>query len=176
MSELTNHKRVAIPRTLNRRPKYKGWPVPYTVLVGADGVPDFRVNDTVARHRAAVEKLCALCGGKLPPNWSAFVGGPLCEANHLFVDGPMHEVCARYALTICPYLVGSKGHAMEEATRRRHALSPDLTILTDEKVSDQRPDRMGLFLTREWRYGRIDGLGDDTYFQVPEFAIKEWYA
>ena len=88
----------------------------------------------------------------------------------------MHEVCARYALTICPYLVGSKGHAMEEATRRRHASSPDLTILTDEKVSDQRPDRMGLFLTREWRYGRIDGLGDDTYFQVPEFAIKEWYA
>ena len=46
----------------------------------------------------------------------AFVGGPLCEANRVFLDLPMHRDCAAYALQVCPYLALPKATHVDEPT------------------------------------------------------------
>jgi hypothetical protein len=172
MTTLPAHPPVRIPAPLDRRPKWKDrYPIPFVMYVDDEGVPDFRVNDEGRVNEAVRKRLCALCGTKLPPNWLALIGGPLCEDNRLFMDGPMHESCARYAFNICPYLAAPNAHhAREEAIQERHAGGPVLHVHQD--LSANRPDRMGLFLARSSRRVKVRGT---AYFYVAEFARVEWY-
>lgn len=174
MNALATHPPVRIPRPLDARPKWKGrYPIPYVMYVDDDGVPDFRINDEPLVAETITRRLCALCGTKLPPNWLALIGGPLCEANRLFGDGPMHEACARYAFTICPYLAAPHAHhAAAETIASRHA-GADAVVVVNESAGAERPDRMGLFLARSYEHVTIR---DHGYFRVPEFARVEWYA
>lgn len=170
MSDLTSHPPAPIPAVLDQRPKWKGYPIPFVIYVDANGVPDFRVNDERYVTLAVSRRLCALCGTQLAPNWHAFIGGPLCEANRLFTDGPMHVVCARYSMTVCPYLATTSGHhARDEAIAARHG--DKVTIL--DTIGDQRPDKMGLFFTRSYSRVRIGG---EVYYRTAEFEKVEWYA
>jgi hypothetical protein len=174
MSALTTHPPVRIPRALDRRPKWKGrYPIPYVMFVDDDGAPDFRINDADRVADTIRRRLCALCGTKLPPNWLALIGGPLCEANRLFMDGPMHEACARYAFTICPYLAAPHAHhASADAIAARHA-NTDAVVVVNEGAGAARPDRMALFLARGADRVTFRGHG---YFRVADFARVEWYA
>jgi hypothetical protein len=56
---------VAIPERLSKRPQYKGFAIPFTTLIDANGVPDFKVVTIDVWMQCAVEKLCGLCGEKL---------------------------------------------------------------------------------------------------------------
>lgn len=172
MTTLAAHPPVRIPKSLDRRPKFKGWPIPFTSLVDGEGKPDFRVNDLGKVARIRRLRLCALCGEALPPNWSAFIGGPLCAQSGAFIDGPMHESCARYALTICPYLFRGKGHALLEAIAKRHK-DNSVVLSTYESASSDRPDSIGLFLVRFWQ---SQSDGEHIYFLTPVFDRQEWYA
>lgn len=170
MSDLTVHPPVPIPLVLDQRPKWKGYPIPFVMYVDERGVPDFRVNDERYVTLAIERRLCGLCGTPLTRNWHAFIGGPLCEPNRLFTDGPMHVGCARYAMTVCVYLATpSAHHARDEAIAARHG--GKVTIL--ETIADQRPDRMGLFFTRAW--DRVQ-LGGEHYYRAAPYEKIEWYA
>lgn len=87
----------------------RGYPIPYVVLVDADGVPDFVVNDAAKTLQVALERLCAICGEGLPEHpW--FGGGPgnalLNGDVAVYIDGPMHRECLHFALRVCPHLAG----------------------------------------------------------------------
>lgn len=94
---------IPIPDRLKKFPLHKGMLVHFTVFVGPDDVPDFKVIDTRNRVRCLQEGLCAICGEKLD-RVKVFFGGAKSIASRYFVDGPMHEECALYAAKVCPYL------------------------------------------------------------------------
>jgi len=76
---------VDIPKFLSHLKTYGGYPVPF-VQMWIDGKPDFRVIDPEKVARCVNEKLCAICGVRLG-EFSFFIGGDLCQANHLTIDG-----------------------------------------------------------------------------------------
>jgi hypothetical protein len=91
-------------------------PIPF-VHDGKDGQWDFtavlseRMNECVHHH------LCGQCGKPLGW-WLAFLGGPISSSTGVYTDPPMHEECARAALTLCPHInranmKRSKLHAIE---------------------------------------------------------------
>jgi hypothetical protein len=114
-----------MPRRLRQRPRFKGMPIPYTTFVGKDGSPDFKVNDTQALLRCYQQRLCALCGQKLPEQ-IVFVGGPISVANRCFIDAAMHEDCALYAVGVCPYLANPHGDYSEAVPK--HSADADVHI------------------------------------------------
>lgn len=97
-------------------PRWKNFPIPFFVTYTKDGTPDFKVINEQNRKRCAEEKLCWICGTPLD-YWVVFIGGPLSAKNRLFTDGPMHEECARDALSICPFLLGSMDYAPDSSFR-----------------------------------------------------------
>ena len=95
-----------IPDFLAHLPRFGEYPVPFTQM-WIDGKPDFRVVDPEKSLKCIQEKLCAICGVKLG-EFCYFIGGPLSKQNRLFVDPPMHEQCAVFASTVCPFVSGEK--------------------------------------------------------------------
>lgn len=127
---------MEMPVKLRQRPRYHGLPVPYTTLV-KDGVPDFRVVDEYARIVCLRKELCGLCGqpfGK--KEMHVFIGGEKSCTGGNFLDPSMHEQCALYAATVCPYLTGVQPH--------KDAASPNAES-EYSLVTAERPARMGLY-------------------------------
>lgn len=118
------------PRSLKRRPHFKGMPVPITVT-WVNGHPDFTAIDWPAAHRLAAQRDCALCGDKMLGSRFAFIGGPAATEARVFVDGPMHEDCARYAIVVCPFVAGRKDEYRAGANR---TYGMALTIASAYKV------------------------------------------
>lgn len=85
----------------------RGYPVFFTITPDqwpADGNVDFRFLNLRAFLACAREHRCGVCGDKLGQRFY-FLGGSMCQQNRVFGDPPMHEVCARYALKVCPMLI-----------------------------------------------------------------------
>jgi hypothetical protein len=108
------------PVLIARLPKSKvGYPVPWFVWIGDDGVPDFRVVKPGAVAVAVGLQLCWICGTKFwPLEDRVFVIGPMCAVNRVSAEPPSHRVCAIYAATHCPFL------ARPQMRRREHGV-PD---------------------------------------------------
>lgn len=102
------------PKRLQRRPHFHGMPIPATVVIGADGVPDFATLHVERAQNLARAECCALCGQKMRGPY-AFVGGANTIALGVYVDGPMHEDCAAYSFTICPHVSGTHREYRTEA-------------------------------------------------------------
>lgn len=148
-------------RNLPRDPR--GLPVTYTSLTLPDGRIDFTQADTLIWRRCVKDRLCALCGNKLPKKmW--FIGGPLTMVNRFFFDLGMHEECARYALVVCPYLAvrGFKGV-------KKRAIGADEPGIRQKELASSdsaRPAVFGLAMT--------DGY-DPVRFQGDELVrAKRW--
>jgi hypothetical protein len=124
------------PKRLQRRPHYRGMPVPSTLVVEG-GVPDFTTPDVerVADH--VRRNLCHLCGEPLRRE-VAFVGGVLAMQSGVFRDGPMHLECARYAFFACPFVGGRMVRYRPPKEERRVAVAV---------TSDRRPEHMALWVT-----------------------------
>ncbi len=76
---------MEIPRRLQHRPLFRGFPVPYVAMVDSAGTPDFKVLDVERMEECAVRRLCALCGEKLG-RFAAFIGGPRHQTHLTFID------------------------------------------------------------------------------------------
>lgn len=166
----------AVPERLKRFPMFKGrYLIHYTVFVGPDGQPDFKVVHSENRRNALAKNLCHLCGQKMAPPY-AFIGGPLCVRGRLFMDGPMHEECARYAAKVCPYLNSPDGGHSKAPPKHEGMDCGDGKIIvtqTDESVAAGRPDRIAICLTESYREVMYRG---SVYIQAGPWIAVDWDA
>jgi len=100
---------MTIPERVARRPRYKGYPIPFTTLVVND-IPDFKGTDLDKWRDCITNRLCGICGERLD-YWVWWLGGPACFEHGHFFDFAMHEDCARYSATICPYIAYTRQYA-----------------------------------------------------------------
>lgn len=129
------------PSNLRKLPHYKGMPIPVTVRVRKDGVPDFTDINWQKSQRLGLARACALCGRAMSKKEKvAFIGGTISVKNKLFQDGPMHQSCATYALQECPYLIGKKKSYRPGS-------------IADPNASLEYPERIGLILTKKYAMG-----------------------
>lgn len=112
-----------------------------------EGKPDFRVVDPERVDKCVEDKLCAICGKRLG-EYCIFVGGPLSKVNHLFVDPPMHPVCAEFASQTCPFLSGRK----DEYSQR---LVDESVVRVEAMAANVRPEVMYILKTRTKTVRRV---------------------
>ncbi len=156
---------VTIPDRLKDFPFYRGkYLVHYTVYVGeADGIPDFKVVHEENRRKCLKENLCHLCGQGLT-RLMVLIGGPKSVENRMFMDGPMHEECAKYAAQVCPYLAMTEhGHSKAPP---KHRNDPGIQIVTHEEVTAGRPNKMALYYTNGYDYGWVE--------QMQAVLVRAW--
>jgi hypothetical protein len=140
---------IAIPDFLRHLPvDRRGYPVPVTVYITADGTPAFTVNDEAKRQRLIGERRCPICGHKLPRSM-AWVGGPQSAFHEAgcYIDTALHLWCARYALQVCPYLAAPR--YVRRIDARGVPPSEDL-ILEDPTMDPSRPDPFVLVTSTGW--------------------------
>lgn len=146
---------IPVPDFMADLPVFRGLPVPFTVFVGEDGIPDFKVADQRKRMRCMIEGLCALCGKSLRPKEVVLIGGPSCCANRIFFDPASHRECAIYATKACPYLSNAD---WDYATQPpRHLEEGQTVIKTFEERSAHRPDRIGVYFCRSYEMVKHKG-------------------
>lgn len=104
-----------IPPRLSRRPRDRGYPVPWFVGVGADGAYDFRFVDPQRIVEAVRDRRCFMCGEPLGVVL-AFVTGPMSAINRIAPEPPSHRECAEYAARVCPFL--TRPHARRRENDR----------------------------------------------------------
>ncbi|MFK4135920.1 hypothetical protein ACI2KR_27100 [Pseudomonas luteola] len=142
----------------------RGYPIPYSVEIDANGKPDFRVIDPQKWFLAAQQKRCGICGEPLGA-YVAFVGGPLSIENRYFTDLPMHKDCATYALQVCPFIAAPK-------FSYSHSHSEEVKV--NEHVSTNRPEKFGLGITK--RYSLVQTGQGDILIHANEFQSIEWWS
>jgi hypothetical protein len=141
---------VPLPPGLDQRPKdARGYPVTFVTLIDPEtGRPDFTTIDGAAILQCVQHDLCGLCGLEHDGPY-AFIGGPLSCENHNFLDPPMHVACAEYAMQVCPHLaISTSRYAKPNLTGGRE-LFP--------LVSDERPEKFGLYVTKAYRIVNHEG-------------------
>jgi hypothetical protein len=168
---------IPIPERMKKFPLYRGYVVHYTVFVGEDKIPDFKVVHQAHRTEALNKNLCHLCGQRMMPPF-AFIGGPKCMKHRRFVDGPMHLECATYAAKVCPYLATpNHGHSKVAPRHTESAIvttfgSKTGTISRAVPTSEiGRPDRMALALADTYRTIKERG---ETFIQAGEWLSVDW--
>ena len=114
-------------------------------------------------HPLSAGRRCGVCGEPLGVR-VAFVGGERSIANRLFSDLPMHLDCARYALQVCPFLAAPKFHYQNKV--------PDGTAV-NLHVSEERPKRFGLGVTRGYRPTWLPG--NQVALEAAPFESIEWW-
>lgn len=117
----------------------RGYPKPFGTMPD-----DFRVINMANWARAVRDRLCGICGHGIGVH-IAFVGGPGSIKHRTFTDLGMHRECAEYALAVCPFL------AMPTSFSYARTKGEGTTTLED--VSDVRPDKFGLGVTKTYEYG-----------------------
>ena len=153
---------IPIPRRLRQRPRDpRGYPIPYVVLINADGTPDFRASNPQHWLNCVEHRRCQLCGQPLAGGgW--FIGAPECEASRRFLDPAMHLDCGEYSLMVCPFLAIPKAHYSD--LERRPVEGERIQIHTE------KPDRFMLAHTRGWE--RVDMRAGEGV--VPTILAWPW--
>jgi hypothetical protein len=131
---------VEIPKRLSKRPVWNGMAVPFTVKID-NGVPQFRTLDEKSRNKCLNWRLCGICGEPLE-KIVCFIGGEACCQYKHFIDPGMHSECAKYAALSCPFLKGTKRLYNEQPKKG------EVLITFGNK---DRPKRMAIFYTRQWK-------------------------
>lgn len=143
--------RIEMPSKLRQRPKFHGFPIPFTTFVGVDGVPDFKVVNEDNRMLCIQHRRCGLCGQDLSRTKECvFIGGEGSCTSGYFIDPAMHEECAIYATKVCPFLTGKRLNYSED-------ISPNTSIMY-EVVANERPRRMGLYYCRGYSMVVVNGI------------------
>lgn len=142
---------VPVPDRMSHLDVYKGYPVPDTVLVGSNGVPDFKVTDHGRWLRNLAGGFCGICGDRLA-RLHYFVGGELCLKHHHFFDLGMHLECALYSLQVCPFLCMVKGYSLAANLREKHS---DYRVTVMEHIPVEPPKEFHLFEADGFRLVKI---------------------
>jgi hypothetical protein len=135
--DLEERPRCPIPKALRHLRVFAGLPVPATVL-WVDDKPDFRQMDPKKCSELVDKKLCGICGQPMGDR-CYWIGGKRCYENHMFIDLPMHRVCAEESMKLCPFLNGNRteyrGHlptsSVLDASKR-----PDVMLLMEGKTKN----------------------------------------
>ena len=151
----------------------RGFPIPPSVYIDTNGRPHFTINDEPKRQALIATDRCPLCGGKLlRGRW--FVGGPQ-SAFHIhgaYIDPPMHNECAHYALQVCPYLAAPNyDKRIDDKT-----LPPgDTPLLIDPTMIPERPDYFVAVMTTNQK-SIINSIGMVQYLKPlrPYSRIEFW--
>lgn len=119
-----------IPKELEHlRVDERGYPIPFFVGYH-DGKPNFRYGDTFKRDICLAQKKCAICGKKLPRDFSYVITGPEGYANQIVSDAPMHRRCAEFTMDACPHIHFEKAQRKEDVTGTDlMAKKPDVLLL-----------------------------------------------
>lgn len=150
-----------LPARLANRPMQGGFPVTFvTKYSDSLGRYDFREVDWLKVRGCAAKHLCVICGEKFAPRehrW--FIGGERSSASLCFVDGWMHEECARYSAFICPYINGSRRTYRGEIPGT--VAAPDVT-------------QMFLLESAKAEYGFLVAGGTKTFvFRIKQLVNRE---
>lgn len=137
---------IVMPARVARRPRHGSIPILFTSLI-KDGVPDFRVSDPDRVVEALANRLCAICGEPLD-YWMVFIGSKNMIEGRTAPEPMHHEACIRYALAVCPYLLG-------ERNRRTKGL-PDGVITEFYKAPHISDVYLGF--TRQYKIVAYDGI------------------
>lgn len=100
---------MTITERLKGRPVYQGFVIPYSILV-VNGIPDFKTSDSERWLECATKRLCAICGARLD-YWAWYIGSDTAADAGLFIDLGMHEECAFYSASVCPFIACGKEYA-----------------------------------------------------------------
>lgn len=128
------------PRIASLPQDHRGYPIPWNILLAADGTPFFIVNDDRTHLKALVQSLCPICSEALG-RWKWFVGGPgsAFDEHGWYIDLPMHHDCMVFALSACPYLSNPNYQRCSDAIAHAEKLPPEARMLIDETVDPVRP-------------------------------------
>ena len=131
---------VPIPPRMAQLPRDpRGYPVPVTVLIDSSGRPQFTINDEEKRQKLLAEDRCPICGTRIiGGRW--FVGGPLAAFHDhgAYIDPPMHDECAHYALQVCPYLAAPVYSGRIDA--RKLSADDRGSVYLDPTMLPERPE------------------------------------
>jgi hypothetical protein len=157
---------IAIPdRMKHLKVDPRGFPIPYGVVIDLDGTAHFAVADEFIRQRTIAEGLCSICGTKLfRGRW--LIGGPLSAfaSNGCFLDPPMHDECAHYALQTCPYIALPRyRREIGPAKAKAADLEQDFLVMTAEEAETGRP--AGDLFIALMTVNRIDLVHDGQYLK-----------
>jgi hypothetical protein len=164
---------IEIPMMLRTRPKdRRGFPIPFSAFIDSAGKPQFTITDPRRLAECMGKKLCGLCGRRLTYGlW--FVGGERCFTHEMgaFIDPPMHEECARYAIRVCPFLAAPNYN--KRIDDKLMPTDPDgLTIVVkDTSMVDDRPETFGLGMTMRCTVVRPSPL--QQYFRADGWRVFE---
>jgi hypothetical protein len=117
----------------------RGYPIPDGLYIDQDGRAHFTINDETKRQRHLKQRCCPICGKRLKPDYW-FVGGPRSafDPNGAYIDLPMHDECAHYALQVCPYLAAPNYSGRIDAkTLSKDNATP---MLIDQTMIPERPN------------------------------------
>lgn len=166
-----------IPDQLKHLPIYRGFPVPFVVLVDAEGTPHFKVNDTEKDLLCVTKKICHICGKKLDEFW--FVGGHISAfaPNGAFNDGALHKECALYALKVCPYMAHNQYKAINSMVAMESIASKikgDVPLLYNPTQSMARLDFFVLAQAKSYRVKPIPPGITVCIPQRPYLQVEYW--
>lgn len=160
-------------RTLER--DARGYPIPFIVMRDKSGKPQFTINDFRMVEKCRSKRLCAICGKRLDGKYW-FVGGSRCfiHEHGAFVDPPLHEECARYALRVCPFLAApSYAKRIDDRLLKAKDRPDGVAIATVAHMLPEQPERFGLGLSRF--FSIIDTDQQGLLYKVPRWDYVEWW-
>lgn len=169
------------PRMRGLRRDHRGFVIPFFVawlddndreVMPPNGRPDFRVLSP-ARMRDCIRfKLCWCCGHKLGVRM-VFAIGPMCVATRTTMEPPAHYDCAKYSVTVCPFL-------SNPAMRRHEKDMPDGHWAPGFAIA-RNPGVTALWVCRDYKTFRVkertgEGEGGGQLIEVGDPDRVEWWA
>ena len=156
-------KGIPIPDFLSHLPTHNGMPIPATVFVAENGVPDFRVTDHRKWHKIVMNRLCGICGEPLG-KVVAFIGGEKSMESRFFFDMAMHEQCAEFSARVCPFIALGKSYSMRDMPKGATEIA---------SIPDVKADRMGIMRCLDYR--RVMFKGDpNIYLEARYIQSVTW--
>jgi hypothetical protein len=165
-----------IPKTLRTRPKdARGYPIPYAAFIDDNKRPHFTISDAQRVRECIKKRLCGLCGKKMERKM-ALIGGLSCFISPFgaFLDPPMHENCAQFAMLTCPYLAAPRYSKRIDEHLSKKAALPEDTMIVQSEMKDERPEYFGIGMC-----SRIMSVADGNGFRHvrnpdPWISISVW--
>lgn len=175
---LTLGERLALPlpKRLRTRPRdSRGYPIPFIVLIDKSGQPQFTINDTRSVSQCITKKLCSICGKRFE-NGVWFVGGSRCfmHQHGAFLDPPMHNECAEYALRVCPFLAAPRYSGRLDDRKLKPENTPDnMVLVRQDHMLPAQPERFGLGCAATYKV--LHPTPGETIFTVDRWEYVEWW-
>ena len=157
---------IPVPGALAERPRdNRGYPITFVTLIDSNGRPDFTTIDAEKIVRCIEEQLCGMCGTPLVDDSRlydedhdvAFIGGPLSIEHRNFLDPPMHEWCAAYAMQVCPHI------AIDTSRYAKPVLGGPEERRLFQGVHPERPERFGMLVTAATNVGLVNHQGQPVF-------------